>query len=97
MLQASLRYGIQKAAEGVAVKEDNALTVGQQIEQLLDATTDGHVGSQVRSALQDPQAIIEFHSGQQVQTVTQDMPLRELLAPAAGAFEITVSKPHVGG
>ena len=34
---------------------------------------------------------------EQIQTVSPDMPMRELLSPEAGEVEITVSQPHAGG
>ena len=97
MAQKILRYGIQKAAEGLLTKEDFKTTIGQQIEKLLGGTGDTQVSGQVRSTLKDPQSVIEIRSGNRVQTVTPDMPLREILSPESGELEITVSKPHVGG
>ena len=98
MLQASLRYGIQQAAQApLTEKEAMRTTVARQIEKLLADEPNGPLADQVRAALQDPQAIIEIRCGKQVQTVTPDMPLRELIAPASSELEIVVSKPHVGG
>lgn len=96
-MQASLRYGIQKAAQATLAEKNLSTTVGQQIEQLLVNTKDPKINSQVREALKDPKAIIEIRCGKQLQTASPDMPLRELLSPENGEVEITVSQPHVGG
>jgi hypothetical protein len=96
-MQKTLRYGIQKAAQAELSAQDVSTTIGQQIELLLAASQDAQINGQVRSALKDPQSIIEIRCGQQVQTVGPDTPLRELLSPEAGEVEITISKPHVGG
>jgi hypothetical protein len=96
-MQASLRYGIQKAAQTTVTTADPATTVGQQIEQLLRSTANPQLQGQVLAALKNPQSVIEIRCGTQVQTVSPDMPLRELLSPEAGEVEITVSQPHVGG
>ena len=97
MIQTALRYGIQKAADDVVEPEDLQATVGQEIERLLEETRPGQVSSQLREALKNPQSIIEVRSGKQVQTVTPDTPVRELLSPDTDQLEITISQPHVGG
>ena len=97
MFQTTLRYGIQKAAEGVMEQEDAGTTIGQQIDQLLQQTQDTQVAGQLRTALKDPQSVIEIRCGKQIQTVSPDMPMRELLSPEAGEVVITVSQPHAGG
>lgn len=98
MLQTTLRYGIQKAVEGSISPKDLKTTVGEQIRSLLDKTEQGGSGvGQIREALKNPQSIIELRSGKQVQTVTPDMPLCELLPGDTEEMEITISQPHVGG
>jgi hypothetical protein len=96
-MQASVRYGIQKAVQATVATADPRVTVGQQIEQLLRAAPNPQLQGQVLAALKNPQSVIEIRCGSQVQTVSPDMPLRELLSPEAGEVEITVSQPHVGG
>ena len=97
MIQSALRFGIQKAAMRKVSPEDMRVTVGQHIEHLLGENPDRQLSAQVRSAIKDPQSIIEIRSGKLVQTVTPETPLRELLPPESAKVEITVSKPHVGG
>ena len=96
-MQTMLRYGIQKAAEAPLTSEAVNETVADQINRLVSQSADPHIADQLRSALKDPESVIEVRSGDQVQTATPDMPLRELLTPGMGELEITVSKPHVGG
>ena len=96
MIQTALKYGIQTAAEDtVPSKGELSATVGQQIQTLLE-DIEGHQAERIRSAVKDPQATIELRSGDDVQVVTPDTPLRELVA-AEGEMEITVSLPHAGG
>ena len=97
MVRASLHYGIQPAAESVVEGSESRITVAEQIEGLIANCSDPALSGQLRSALKDPQSVIEIKCGNQLQTATPDMPLRELLVPEAGEVEITVSKPHVGG
>lgn len=98
MLQTILRYGIQKAVEGCVSPKELKTTVGEHIRSLLDETEQGgRAVGQIREALKNPQSIIELRSGKQVQTVTPDMPLRELLPGNTEEMEITISQPHVGG
>ena len=97
MISTTLRYGIQKAASDIALAENPRATVGQHIEQILQQTSPGQVTDQLHAALENPQSIIELRAGAQVQTVTPDTPLRELLPADAEELEITVSQPHVGG
>ena len=97
MIQSALRFGIQKAAMREVSPDDMRATVGQHIEHLLAESPDRQLSAQIRSAIKDPQSIIEIRSGKLVQAVTPDMPLRELLPPESAQVEITVSKPHVGG
>lgn len=96
-MHASLRYGIQQAAQAALADADLHTTVAQAIEELLRSSQDEQVTDQVRAALDDPHSIIEIRSGQQVQTAGPEMPLRELLSAEAGQLEITISQPHVGG
>lgn len=96
-MKAELRYGILQAAVKEVVAPKDSTTVGQQIEELLKVSGDPRVNKQIGAALMDPNSIIEIRSGEQVQTVNKDMPLRELVTPETGAVEITVSQPHVGG
>ena len=96
MIQTALKYGIQTAAEDtVPSKGKLSATVGQQIEMLL-RDIEGKQAERIRTALEDPQATIELRPGDDVQVVTPDTPLRELV-PAEGEVEITVSLPHAGG
>ena len=97
MLQTSLRFGIQEAATATLSPKDLRTTVGQQIEQLLADAQDPKVAGQVRAALKNPQSIIEIRAGKQVQTVSPEVPLRELTSVESGELEITISQPHVGG
>lgn len=94
---ATLRYGIQQAAQTALAEADAHTTVAQAIAELLRSSSDDEVAGQVRAALDDPLSIIELRSGKQVQTVNPDVPLRELLSPEAGQVEITINQPHVGG
>lgn len=94
---ATLRYGIQQAAQTSLAEADANTTVAQAIAELLRSSEDEQVSSQVRAALDDPLSIIEIRSGKQVQTANPEMPLRELLSPEAGQLEITINQPHVGG
>jgi hypothetical protein len=97
-MQASLHYGLQQAAQAqLSEQQVMRATIGDQIQTLLDKSPDAELASQVRDALKDPMSVIEIRSGDQVQTATRDMPLRELIAPATGELEIVISKPHVGG
>ena len=96
-MQTTLRYGVQKAAEGPLSGEAVNETLADQINRLVSTSSDPHVAEQLRSALRDPDSVIEVRSGDQVQTASPSMPLRELLTPGMGELEITVSKPHVGG
>ena len=94
----TLRFGIQKVAEDPAVQHLSGETVGSEINRLLqEPTADNLLATQVKEALNNPHTIIELRSGKQVQTVAPDMPLREVLSPRTGAFEITISQPHAGG
>ena len=97
MIQTALRYGIQTAGEEAFEAEDLKTTVGQQIQSLLEDRKPDRVTNQLREALKNPQSIIEVRSGEQVQTVTPDTPVRELLAPDSDELEIAVSQPHAGG
>ena len=96
-MHATLRYGIQPAAQTALTEADGHTTVAQAIEELLRSAQDEQVAGQVRAALDDPQSIIEIRSGKQVQTVNPTVPLRELISPGAGQLEITINQPHVGG
>ena len=97
MFQTTLRFGIQKATETIVEPEELMKTVGQQIESLLADSDDPVVTDQIRAALRDPQSTIEVKSGNQIQTASPDMPMRELLPSDSADLEITVSRPHVGG
>ena len=63
------------------------------IQQATQIEVEQVVG-QIRRALADPRCTIEVKSGQNVQTATPDMPLRELLAQKTEDMQITVSQPH---
>ncbi|MFA6110417.1 MAG: hypothetical protein WDA75_16765 [Candidatus Latescibacterota bacterium] len=96
-MQASLRFGIQPTAQApVAVGDLNA-TVGDQIERLLAEATDSRLQGRIREALKSPQSVLEVRCGQQVQTVTAGMPLRELVSTRTEAVEIVVNQPQAGG
>ena len=97
MIQTAVRYGIQTAGEETFEPEDLSTTVGQQIHSLLADRQPDRVTNQIREALKNPQSVIEVRSGKQVQTVTPDTPVRELLAPDSDELEIAVSQPHAGG
>jgi hypothetical protein len=94
---ATLRYGIQQAAQTALGEAGPNTTVAQAIEELLRSSKDPWVADQVRSALGDPLSIIELRSGKQVQTVNPEVPLRELVSPESGQLEITINQPHAGG
>lgn len=94
---ATLRYGIQQAAQTALAEAGANTTVAQAIDELLRSSEDAQLNDQVRSALGDPLSIIEIRSSRQVQTVNPEVPLRELLSPEAGQVEITINQPHVGG
>ncbi len=95
MIKTALKYGIQQAAEGEMPPKGLSATVGEQIKAML-SDKEGTTAEQIRNALHDPQATIELRSGDSVQVVNPDTPLRELVT-AAGEMEITVSLPHAGG
>ena len=96
MIQTALKYGIQTATKtAVPSKKKLSATVGEQIQALL-RDTEGDQAELIRTALRNPQATIELRAGDNVQVVTPDTPLRELV-PADGEMEITVSLPHAGG
>ena len=97
MFQAALRYGIQQATTVEVLEEGTTGTVGEHIERLLKGTEDPHIVGEIRRALGDPNCVIEVRSGEDVQTATPDMPLRELLPQSAQQVEITVSQAHAGG
>ena len=94
---ATLRYGIQEAAQTSLAEANANTTVAQAIAELLRSSQDFQLNDQVRAALDDPLSIIEIRSGNQVQTVNPEVPLRELISPEAGQLEITINQPHVGG
>ena len=96
-MQTILRYGIQKAAENEADPQKLKKTVGEQIKYLLEQEKEGPATAQILEALKSPQSIIEVRAGAVVQTVSPDMPLRELLPVDGDELEIAVSQPHVGG
>ena len=66
------------------------------IQQATQIEVEQVVG-QIRRALADPRCTIEVKSGQNVQTATPDMPLRELLPQKTEDMQITVSQPHATG
>ena len=94
----TLRFGIQKVAEDSVVENVSKETVRGAIDRLLEQP---HIrpdlADQVRQALAHPHTIVELRSGKQLQTVGPDMPLREVLPAKIGAYEISISRPHVGG
>ena len=94
MYATTLHYGLQEVARRKTA--DLRTTVGEHIEELLRSDPDEKNAAQLRASLDDPRTVIELRSGEQVQTVTADMPLRELL-PGDDELEIRVSKPHAGG
>lgn len=94
---ATLRYGIQEAAQTSLAEAGANTTVAQAIAELLRSSQDYQLKGQVQDALDDPLSIIEIRSGNQVQTVNPEVPLRELISPEAGQLEITINQPHVGG
>ena len=97
MLHTTLCCGIHKAAEGLVETASLNITVGQHIEQLLQADDTGPTTKQLHSLLQNPHSVIEVRAGDQVQVASADMPLRELMPVGGKEVEITVSEPHVGG
>lgn len=94
---ATLRCGIQPAAQDALANLSPQTTLSQAIEDLMRKSEDQEVNARLRAALADPLSVIEIRSGKQVQTATLDMPLCELVSPAGEPFEITVSQPHAGG
>ena len=94
---ATLRYGIQPAAQNALGNLSPQTTLSQAIEDLMRTSADEGLNAQLRAALQDPQSVIEIRTGKQVQTATLDMPMCELLSPEGAPLEITVSQPHAGG
>ena len=94
----TLRFGTRKVAEDSSGKRISSATVSSEIGRLLqEQSLDEVLTTQVKDALNNPHSIIELRSGKKIQTVTPDMPLREVLAPGTGTFEISISQPHVGG
>ena len=96
MIRTEVRMGIQTASEGELEIEEVSRTVGEHIASLNKETV-GPAADRLRAAMQNPQSTIELRSGDKVQVVTPDTPLRELLPPDGSKLEITVSEPHVGG
>ena len=97
MVSTILNCGIQKVAEGIMDRKETVLTVGQQIERLIEQGQTAPMTKQTRATLRDPRAVIEVRSGDQLQIVTPMMPLREVMDWDVESVEITVSEIHVGG
>jgi hypothetical protein len=96
MIRTQVRMGIETASEGTLKIEEISRTVGEHIASLsLEAA--GPAADRLRAAMQNPHSTIEMRSGDTVQVVTPDTPLREVLPPDGSKLEITVSEPHAGG
>lgn len=99
---ATVNLGIQSVAQTALDFSDPNITVGEAIVRTLGDAQDEERAEQTRTAIAAPQSIIEIRCGKLIQTVTPDIPLRELLKPeqlesGPSRLEFTVSQPHVGG
>lgn len=96
-MRAKVMYGIREAACDYIPTEVDNTTVGDYIRSAVADSDDQALAGRVTGALRETGSTIEVRSGDGIQVVSADMPLRELLSPGVGELQITVSQPHVGG